>query len=184
MTEQGTEQFKWYVVRAVTGQEKKVKAQLEVELERAGLKPQVPQILIPTEKIYLVKDGKKISKEKTYLPGYILINADIAGEVGHVITSINGVVGFLGGKIAPTALRPSEVSRILGNVDQISEQGETLNEPYIVGESVKVVDGPFTGFSGLIEEVSEDKKKLKVMVKIFGRRTPLELNFGQVEKES
>jgi transcriptional antiterminator NusG len=184
MIEQGTEQYKWYVVRAVTGQEKKVKAQLEVELERAGLTAQVPQILIPTEKIYQVKNGKKTSKEKAYLPGYILINADIAGEVGHIITSVNGVVGFLGGKATPTALRPSEVSRILGNVDEISDQGEMLVEPYIVGENVKVIDGPFTGFSGVIEEVSEDKKKLKVMVKIFGRRTPLELNFAQVEKES
>jgi transcription termination/antitermination protein NusG len=184
MTEQGTEQFKWYVVRAVTGQEKKVKAQLEVELERAGLQGQVPQILIPTEKIYQVKNGKKTSKEKAYLPGYILINADISGEVGHIITSVNGVVGFLGGKATPTAMRPSEVSRILGNVDVIAEQGETMEEPYIVGENVKVIDGPFTGFSGVIEEVSEDKKKLKVMVKIFGRRTPLELNFSQVEKES
>jgi transcriptional antiterminator NusG len=118
------------------------------------------------------------------LPGYILINADISGEVGHIITSVNGVVGFLGGKASPTALRPSEVSRILGNVDDILEQGETMEEPYIVGENVKVIDGPFTGFSGVIEEVSEDKKKLKVMVKIFGRRTPLELNFSQVDKES
>jgi transcriptional antiterminator NusG len=184
MTEQGTEQFKWFVVRAVTGQEKKVKAQLEVELERAKLSAQVPQILIPTEKIYQVKDGKKISKEKAYLPGYILINADISGEVGHIITSVNGVVGFLGGKASPTALRPSEVSRILCNVDDILEQGEIMEEPYIVGENVKVIDGPFTGFSGVIEEVSEDKKKLKVMVKIFGRRTPLELNFAQVDKES
>lgn len=184
MTEQGTETNKWYVVRAVTGQEKKVKAQLEVELDRAGLRGQVPQILIPTEKIYQVKNGKKTSKEKAYLPGYILINADLAGEVGHVITSVNGVVGFLGGNITPTALRPAEVSRILGNVDEMAEMGETLVEPYIVGENVKVTDGPFTGFSGVIEEVSEDKKKLKVMVKIFGRRTPLELNFGQVEKEN
>jgi|ERR1043166_3556057 transcriptional antiterminator NusG len=178
------EEYKWYVVRAITGQEKKVKAQIEIELERAGLHAQVPQILIPTEKVYQVKNGKKTSKEKAYLPGYILIQADISGEVGHIIDSINGVVGFLGGKSTPTPLRPAEVNRILGNVDNINEQGETIAEPYIVGESVKVIDGPFSGFSGLIEEVLEDKKKLKVMVKIFGRRTPLELNFVQVEKES
>jgi len=184
MSEQQTEQFKWYVVRAITGQEKKVKAQIEVELERAGLLSQVPQILIPTEKIYQVKNGKKTSKEKAFLPGYILINADVSGEVGHIIESVNGVVGFLGGKSTPTPLRISEVNRILGNVDEMAEQGETLIEPYIVGESVKVIDGPFGGFSGVIEEVMEDKKKLKVMVKIFGRRTPLELNFVQVEKES
>jgi len=184
MSEQQTEQFKWYVVRAITGQEKKVKAPIEVELERAGLLSQVPQILIPTEKIYQVKNGKKTSKEKAFLPGYILINADVSGEVGHIIESVNGVVGFLGGKSTPTPLRISEVNRILGNVDEMAEQGETLIEPYIVGESVKVIDGPFSGFSGVIEEVMEDKKKLKVMVKIFGRRTPLELNFVQVEKES
>ena len=178
------EQFKWYVARVITGQEKKIKAQMEVELERAGLTHHVPQILIPTEKVYTVKNGKKLIKEKAYLPGYILIQAEIVGEVGHIIDSVNGVVGFLGGNSTPVPLRANEVSRILGNVDQISENGETILEPFIVGESVKVNDGPFSGFSGIIEEVSEEKKKLKVMVKIFGRRTPLELNFVQVEKEN
>jgi transcriptional antiterminator NusG len=183
MSNMSQEQFKWYVVRAVTGQEKKVKAQLESELERLGLIQHVPQILIPTEKVYQIKNGKKTTKEKTYLPGYILIHAELVGEVPHTIDSTNGVVGFLGGKV-PTPLRPSEVSRILGNVDEITEAGETMDEPFIVNEPVKVIDGPFSGFSGVIEEVMEDKKKLKVMVKIFGRRTPLELNFMQVEKES
>lgn len=182
--EQQTEQYKWYVVRAITGQEKKVKALIESELEREGLRSHVPQILIPTEKVYQVKNGKKTSKEKAYLPGYILIQAELVGEVAHVINSINGVVGFLGGKEKPTPLRQSEVNRILGNVDEITEMGEKMMEPYIVGETVKVIDGPFSDFSGVIEEVMEDKKKLKVMVKIFGRRTPLELNFMQVEKES
>ncbi len=182
--EQQTENCKWYVVRAITGQEKKVKALIESELDREGLRNHVPQILIPTERIYQVKNGKKTSKEKAYLPGYILIQAELVGEVGHIIDSINGVVGFLGGKSTPTPLRQSEVNRILGNVDDISEQGEVMAEPYIIGETVKVIDGPFSGFSGVIEEVMEDKKKLKVMVKIFGRRTPLELNFVQVEKES
>lgn len=177
------DQYKWYVVRAVTGQEKKVKAQLESELERAGLVKHVPQILIPTEKVYQIKNGKKTVKEKSYLPGYILIHAELAGETYHVIDSINGVVGFLGGK-TPTPLRLSEVNRILGNVDEAAEQGEILSEPFIVNESVKVIDGPFSGFSGIIEEVMEDRKKLKVMVKIFGRSTPLELNYMQVEKEN
>lgn len=178
------DQYKWYVVRAVTGQEKKVKAQLESELERAGLLQHVPQILIPTEKVYEIKNGKKTTKEKNYLPGYILIQAELIGETTHVIDSVNGVVGFLGGKSTPTPLRSSEVNRILGNVDEIAEQGETMVEPFIINETVKVIDGPFSGFSGIIEEVMEDKKKLKVMVKIFGRRTPLELNFTQVEKEN
>lgn len=182
--EQQIEQFKWYVVRAITGQEKKVKLLMESELDREGLRHHVPQILIPTERVYQVKNGKKTSKEKAYLPGYILIQAEIVGEVGHIIDSINGVVGFLGGKSTPTPLRQSEVNRILGNVDEMTEHGETMIEPFIVGENIKVIDGPFSGFSGVIEEIMDDKKKLKVMVKIFGRRTPLELNFIQVEKES
>ena len=178
------DQYKWYVVRAITGHEKKVKIQIESELERAGFLSYVPQILIPTEKVFQIKNGKKISKEKSYFPGYIMVQAELVGEVAHIISSINGVVGFLGGKSSPTPLRQAEVNRILGNVDDISEQGEMLAEPFIVGESVKVNDGPFSGFSGIIEEVMEDKKKVKVMVKIFGRRTPLELNFVQVEKEN
>jgi transcriptional antiterminator NusG len=184
MTNMTQEQYKWYVVRAVTGQEKKVKVQIESELERAGLQHHVPQILIPTEKVYQIKNGKKTTKEKNYLPGYILIQAELVGEVPHLIGSVNGVVGFLGGKSMPTPLRQSEVSRIMGNVDDVADQGEMMAEPFIVNEPVKVIDGPFSGFSGVIEEVMEDKKKLKVMVKIFGRRTPLELNFVQVEKES
>lgn len=178
-----TQEFKWYVVRAISGQEKKVKAHIEAELVRAGLSDQVPQILIPMEKVYQIKNGKKTSKERSYFPGYILIQAELMGEVAHTISSVNGVVGFLGGKELPTPLRLSEVNRILGKVDEIAEQGENISEPFIVGETIKVTDGPFSGFSGVIEEVHEDKKKLKVMVKIFGRRTPLELNFIQVEKE-
>lgn len=183
MTDTTQEQYKWYVVRAVTGQEKKVKIQIESELDRAGLRSFVPQILIPTEKVYQIKNGKKTTKEKNYLPGYILVQAELTGEVPHIIDSVNGVVGFLGGKSMPTPLRHSEVSRILGNVDDISEQGEMMVEPFIINEPVKVIDGPFSGFSGVIEEIMEDKKKLKVMVKIFGRKTPLELNYLQVEKE-
>ncbi|HYG14476.1 MAG TPA: transcription termination/antitermination protein NusG [Bacteroidia bacterium] len=175
--------FKWYVVRAISGQEKKVKASIESELARAGLADFVPQVLIPMEKVYQIKNGKKTSKERSFYPGYILIQADLVGEVGPVIKGINGVVGFLGAKDIPTPLRANEVARILGTVDEQAEKGETAIEPFIVGETVKVTDGPFSGFSGTIEEVYEEKKKLKVMVKIFGRRTPLELNYVQVEKE-
>jgi transcriptional antiterminator NusG len=177
------EQFKWYVVRAITGQEKKVKAQMETELERLGLLVHVPQILIPTEKVFQIKNGKKTSKEKSYFPGYMMIQAELVGEVAHTIETINGVVGFLGGK-TPTPLRVSEVNRILGTFDDIADAGETMSEPFLVGETVKVNDGPFSGFSGTIDEIMDDRKKLKVMVKIFGRVTPLELNFIQVEKES
>jgi transcription termination/antitermination protein NusG len=176
-------EFKWYVVRAISGQEKKVKAQIETELARAGLADFVPQVLIPMEKVYQIKNGKKTSKERSFYPGYILIHADLVGEVAPVIKGINGVVGFLGSKDIPIPLRANEVARILGTVDEQAEKGETAIEPFIVGETVKVTDGPFSGFSGTIEEVYEEKKKLKVMVKIFGRRTPLELNYVQVEKE-
>jgi len=181
--EQVREEFKWYVVRAITGQEKKVKQFIESELQRERLSDYVPQILIPTQKVYEIKKGKKTSKEKSYFPGYILIKAHLVGEVEPTIKAINGVVGFLGSNGTPIPLRQSEVNRILGQVDQTQEETEGLTEPFIIGEFVKVSDGPFSGFSGVIEEVNEEKKKLKVMVKIFGRKTPLELNYLQVEKE-
>jgi len=135
------------------------------------------------EKVYQIKNGKKTTREKNYFPGYILVQADLTGEVAPTIKAINGVVGFLGSAGTPIPLRQAEVNRILGTVDEISDNIETMVEPFIIGESVKVTDGPFNGFSGTIEEVMEDKKKLKVMVKIFGRKTPLELAFVQVEKE-
>lgn len=176
-------EYKWYVVRAISGQEKKVKTYIENELAKNQLSEYVPEVLIPMEKVYQIKNGKKTSKERSFFPGYILIHANLTGEVPSIITGINGVVGFLGPKDNPTPLRASEVNRILGTVDEQTERGETMIEPFIVGESVKVNDGPFSGFSGVIEEVYEEKKKLKVMVKIFGRKTPLELNYVQVEKE-
>lgn len=176
-------EYKWYVVRAISGQEKKVKALIENELLRAGLSEFVPQVLIPMEKVYQIKNGKKTSKERSFYPGYILMQADLVGEVAPLIKAINGVVGFLGTKDEPVPLRSSEVSRILGTVDEQTDKGETAVEPFIVGETVKVTDGAFSGFSGAIEEVYEERKKLKVMVKIFGRPTPLELNYVQVEKE-
>jgi len=181
--EQANDQFKWYVVRAITGQEKKVKAMMESELAYEKLLDYVPQILIPTQKVYEIKNGKKTSREKSYFPGYILVQANLVGEVVPTIKSINGVVGFLGDKGEPEPMRQSEVNRILGQVDEANEVGESMIEPFIVGEFVKVTDGPFSGFNGVIEEVNEEKKKLKVMVKIFGRKTPLELNYIQVEKE-
>jgi transcriptional antiterminator NusG len=177
---------KWYVVRAVSGKEKKVKLYMEDEISRLGLSDYVTQVLIPTEKIYQIRKGKKISKERSFFPGYILIEADLVGEVPHVIKNVNNVIGFLGAEKGgdPVPLRMSEVNRILGKVDELAESEEELNIPFIVGESIKVIDGPFNGFNGTIEEINEEKKKLKVMVKIFGRKQPLELSFLQVEKES
>ena len=175
---------KWYVVRAISGKEKKVKQYIESEISRLGMSDKVSQVLIPTEKIYQIKAGKKVSKERSFFPGYVLIEAALEGEIPHIIENIQGVIGFLGPKGEPPApLRQSEVNRILGKVDELSDSEEVLNVPYVVGESVKVIDGPFNSFTGVIEEVNEEKKKLKVIVKIFGRKTPLELSYMQVEKE-
>ncbi|MEI6766463.1 MAG: transcription termination/antitermination protein NusG [Bacteroidota bacterium] len=174
---------KWYVVRAISGKEKKVKELIESEINRLNLQSFVSQVLIPTEKVYQVRKGKKISKERNYFPGYVLIEAVLAGEVTHTLKNVPGVLGFLGSKGEAIPLRQAEVNRILGKVDELSEKGEEISEPFIIGEAVRVIDGPFNSFSGIIEEVNEEKKKLKVMVKIFGRKTPLELSFMQVEKE-
>jgi transcriptional antiterminator NusG len=180
----GEQVKKWYVVRAISGNEKKVKQYLESEINRLHLQDFISQVLIPTEKVYQVRNGKKISKERSYLPGYVLVEAVLVGEIPHTIRNIPGVLGFLGSKDQPVPLRQAEVNRILGKVDELSEQGAELSVPFIVGESVTVTDGPFNSFSGVIEEINEEKKKLKVMVKIFGRKTPLELSFMQVTKES
>lgn len=181
MTDQS---LKWYVVRAVSGKEKKVKQYIEAEVNRLGIQHLVPQVLIPMEKYYQMRDGKKVAKERNYYPGYVLIEAALGGETEHVIKNLTSVIGFLGDKDGVAIpLRPAEVNRILGKVDEMAEQGESINMSFVVGESVKVVDGPFNGFTGEIEEVHEEKKKLTVMVKVFGRKTPLELNYMQVEKE-
>jgi transcriptional antiterminator NusG len=175
---------KWYVLRVVGGKEKKVKEYIENEIAGLGLQEYVTQVLIPQEKVYQIRNGKKISKERNFFPGYILIEAILIGEIPHILRNIPNVAGFLGGKNDDAVpLRPSEVNRILGKVDELTSKDEELNVPFFVGETVKVVDGPFNSFTGVIEEVNEEKKKLKVMVKIFGRKTPLELSFMQVEKE-
>ncbi len=176
---------KWYVLRAIGGKEKKVKEYIEYEITRLNLQNYISQVLIPTEKVYQIRNGKKISKERNFFPGYVLIEAALVGEISHILTNITNVIGFLGvkGNELPTPVRVSEVNRILGKVDELAEGSEELNVPFYIGETVKVIDGPFNSFTGVIEEVNEEKKKLKVMVKIFGRKTPLELSFMQVEKE-
>ncbi|MDR1883773.1 MAG: transcription termination/antitermination protein NusG [Prevotella sp.] len=174
---------KWYVLRAVSGKENKVKEYLEAEIKKSDLGKYISQVLIPTEKTYIMRNGKKILKEKAYLPGYILIEAALIGEVIHELRNINYVAGFLPNATNPQPLSQIEVNRILGTMDEMDEQEVGMDVQYIVGENVKVTSGPFSGFSGIIEEVNAEKKKLKVMVKIFGRKTPLELNYMQVEKE-
>lgn len=181
-------ELKWYVVRVISGQEKKVKTYLENEIARQKLQEQIPQVMIPAEKVYEMRNGKKRVRERNFFPGYVLVSADLShGEAYHVVTSIPGVIGFLGSSEGgaskmPVPLRQSEINRILGKVDAIDEFEEKLETPFIVGETVKVMDGPFSGFTGSVEEVFEERKKLNVMVKIFGRNTPVELNYMQVEK--
>ncbi len=175
--------MKWYVLRAISGKENKVKEYLEADIKNSNLGDYVSQVLIPTEKVYQVRNGKKVVKERTYLPGYVLVEAALVGEVAHRLRNTPNVLGFLGGLDNPTPLRQVEVNRILGTVDELQEIAEDNAIPYEVGETVKVAEGPFSGFNGVIEEVNAEKKKLKVMVKIFGRKTPLELGFMQVEKE-
>jgi transcriptional antiterminator NusG len=175
---------KWYVVRAVSGQENKVKAYIETEINRLGMSDYISQVLVPTEKVVTVRDGKKIAKDKVYFPGYVMIEANLVGEIPHIIKSITSVIGFLGEVKGgdPVPLRMSEVNRMLGKVDELAVNVDNQNIPYTIGETIKVVDGPFNGFNGTIEKINEDKRKLEVMVKIFGRKTPLELAFMQVEK--
>ncbi|MFY9154375.1 MAG: transcription termination/antitermination protein NusG [Prolixibacteraceae bacterium] len=176
---------KWYVLRAIGGKEKKVKEYIENEIANAGLQEYISQVLIPTEKVYQIRNGKKISKERNFFPGYVLVEACLVGEIPHILKSIPNIIGFLGDTKGgePVPMRQSEVYRILGRVDEMAESGEEMNIPFVVGETVKVIDGPFNGFNGIIEKINEEKKKLEVMVKIFGRKTPLELSFMQVEKE-
>lgn len=176
---------KWYVLRAIGGKERKVKEYIDNEIAKGDLKGFVDQVLIPTEKVYQIRNGKKISKERNFYPGYILIEAALVGEVTHTLRNFPNVIGFLGDTKGgePVPMRQNEVNRILGRVDELAETDEELNFPFVVGETVKVIDGPFNGFNGTIEEINEEKKKLQVMVKIFGRKTPLELSFMQVEKE-
>lgn len=175
-------QQKFYVLRAVSGKENKVREYLEAELKNTDLGNYVSQVLIPTEKTFTMRNGKKVIKERAYLPGYVLVEANLVGEVAHRLRQVPNVIGFLGGLDNPVPLRPSEVNRILGTVDELQDQTEELDVQFYVGETVKVIFGPFNGFSGVIEEVNVEKKKLKVIVKIFGRKTPLELSYVQVEK--
>lgn len=180
-------EFNWYVVRAVSQQEKKIKIYIENEAVRRKLTEFIPEVLISSEKVVVVRNGKKSVREKNFFPGYILVNADLSnGEVLHLIKSIPGVIGFLGknggASLEPEPLRQSEVNRILGIQEEIGEASIDSNVSFLKGQSVKVIDGPFNGFEGNVEEVYDDKKKLSVSVKIFGRSTPVELGYLQVEK--
>lgn len=177
-------ELKWYVLKAISGHENKVKNYIETEVKREGYESYVTQVIIPTEKVVQMRNGKKVIKERPYYPGYLMVEANLVGEVPHMIKNIPGVISFLsltkGGD--PVPMRKSEVNRMLGRMDELSEFAVEVEIPFVVGESVKVIDGPFNGFNGTIEKIHEDKKKLEVKVRIFGRETPLELSYMQVEK--
>ena len=176
-------EMSWYVLRAVSGKEAKVKEYIDAEIKNGRLGGHVSQVLIPTEKVVQVRNGKRIVKERNYLPGYVLVEAALVGETVHELRNTPNVLGFLGGMDNPTPLRESEVNRILGKVDEMQDEAVEVVIPYVVGEAVKVTDGPFNGFSGIIEKVDNEKKKVTVTVKVFGRNTGLDLGFTQVEKE-
>jgi len=160
-----------------------VKTFIETELHREGLSSYLKQVLIPLEKVVQLRRGKKVQVERNFFPGYVFLEVNLMAEVLHTIKGVNGVAKFLPDNERPQPLRPSEVNRFLGKVDELNESPEHVEVPFMIGETVKVTDGPFNGFTGVIEDINEEKKKLKVIVKIFGRRTPLELNYIQVEKE-
>ena len=174
---------KWYVVRAISGKEKKAKEYIESEMAKRGWSNDVPTVLIPTEQVVSIRNGKKVVKDRNYFPGYVIIEADLRDEIIPVIQNIPNVLDFLREREGkPIPMRQSEINRILGKMDEQVDGIEAMDR-FIVGESGKVIDGPFNSFSGIVEEANDEKKKLKVTVKIFGRRTPLELNYSQVEKE-
>ncbi|MDE5811677.1 MAG: transcription termination/antitermination protein NusG [Muribaculaceae bacterium] len=176
----------WYVLRAISGKEAKVKEVLDAQMRNTDLGNYLFQVIIPTEKVLTVKNGKKVIKERNLYSGYVFIEADLQGEVMHLLRNTTNVIDFLKGRgkdAKPEALRESEVMRMLGKADEINEIAEEDGVVYIVGEKVKVTDGPFNGFSAEVIEVYPERKKLKVEVAIFGRKTPLELENSQVERE-
>jgi transcriptional antiterminator NusG len=189
--EKAEKEGKWYVLRVVSGKERKIKEYLDKDIVRNGWEKVIKQIFLPVEKVYKVVNGKKVMRERNFYPGYIMM--EIAGDnklsddiIQHV-SNISNVMHFLtdgkGSKGNIISLRKAEVNKMLGKVDEMSDiGGVTMSEPFIIGETIKIIDGPFNDFNGVIEEVSDEKKKLKVQVKIFGRATPVELSYMQVEK--
>ncbi len=180
------EEKKWYSLRVISGKERKIKERIEFEIKQSGWESFISQVIVPTEKIYKIRNGKKVISERNLLPGYILIEAlpsKLSAEVVQAIANVPNVIHFLG-KNTPIPMKASEANKMLGKVDESQGAGESLAEPFIVGETVKIIDGPFSEFVGDIQEVNEEKKKLKVIVKIFGRGTEVELNFMQVEKQA
>jgi transcriptional antiterminator NusG len=177
---------KWFVLRVLSGKERKIKDYLDIEIRRSGWGSTITQIMCPVEKVFKVVGGKKVMREKILFSGYILLEATtsrLSDDMIQTIKNVSGVIHFLG-KDHPDALRRSEVNKMFGKMDEMADGGIMMSEPFIVGENVKIIDGPFNDFNGTIEEINDEKKKLKVIVKIFGRATPVELSYMQVEKVS
>ena len=180
-----SEETKWYSLRVISGKERSIKERIDKEIKAEGWEEYVPNVIVPTEKVYKIRNGKKVIQERNILPGYILIEAlpsKLRGDVVSQITNVQNVIHFLG-KNEPIPMQSSEAKRLLGVVDDTQGSSETLVEPFIIGESVRITDGGFNDFVGEILEINEEKKKLKVVVKIFGRGTEMELGFMQVEKQ-
>lgn len=182
---------KWYVLRVVSGKERSVKEYLDKDIQRQAWGDRVKQVFLPMEKVYKVQNGKKVMREKNYYPGYVMIEiaqGKLTDDMVQHISGISNIMHFLtdgkGSKGNIISLRKAEVNKMLGRVDEMSDAGISISEPFIVGETIKIIDGAFNDFNGVIEEVNDEKKKLKVIVKIFGRSTPVELNYMQVEKLS
>ncbi len=176
------EEKKWYAIHVLSGHERKVKAYLENEIDRLGLQDRITQILIPSEEVTEMRDGKRRVKNKVFFPGYMLIEMVLDKETQHVVLNTPSVTNFVGPRNQPQPLRPEEVDRILGRVRESAAE-ELLEVPFRVGDPIRVIDGPFSDFTGFVEEINREKKKVKVMVSIFGRATPVELDFLQVELE-
>ncbi|MBU1422215.1 MAG: transcription termination/antitermination protein NusG [Bacteroidetes bacterium] len=181
MTQQNVNK-KWYVIRTFSGHEGKVKAYIEEEALRLKLDDRITNVLVPSEKVFEIKDGKKKSKTKTFFPGYILVEVILDKETKHLIVNTPSVMSFVGTKGEPVPLQPEEIRRLLGSMEEHKET-EIVGVPFIIGDAVKVIDGPFNNFNGFVQEINKERMKLKVMVSIFGRKTPIELDFSQVEIE-
>lgn len=181
-----SEEKRWYSLRVISGKEKKIRERLEQEVLRSGWAEIITQVIVPSEKVYKIRNSKKVIMERNLLPGYLLVEAipsKFSGEIVQHINNMPDIIHFLG-KNVPLPMSQAEANRMLGKVDESLDAGETMIEPFIAGETVRIIDGPFNDFVGDIKEVNEEKKKLKVIVKIFGRGTEVELNFMQVEKTS
>lgn len=173
---------RWYSVSVLSNFEKKIAEQIRQSAEESGLQDQIEEVLVPTEEVIEVRRGKKVTTERRFMPGYVLVRMEMSDQGYHLISSINRVTGFLGPQGRPMPMRDAEVQAILGRVAE-GEEAPKLMISFEVGEKVKVNDGPFEGFDGMVEEVDDENQRLKVTVSIFGRETPVELEYTQVSKQ-